>query len=216
MSVYPWHPALRKCPLFYTPRTSAVGLALLASRPRAPAVGWLRDARPAVVMAPSQRVSDGQIAGYGKQVYDALAVDAAWRSRIAQEGVGYRSTDETGSSTSISMIWCPSAKLQPKGRTAKRPSEIKDLIGYGHRPTPAAQAPAPALAAAPVPPPSASQRSLCSSRASNRSGTSINTAQLDSEGSRLQVCRRAPPLTRSGDARVASHSAPSRSPAFGR
>ena len=164
---------------------------------------------------PSQRVSDGKIAGYGKQVYDALAVDKQWRSRIAQEGVGYRSTDETGSSTSISMIWCPSAKLQPKGRTAKRPSEIKDLIGYGHRPTPA-QAPAPALAAAPVPPPSASQRSLCSSRASNRSGTSINTAQLDSEGSRLQVRRRAPPLTRSGGARVASHAAPSHSPAFGR
>ena len=144
---------------------------------------------------PSQRVSDGKIAGYGKQVYDTLAVDKQWRSRIAQEGVGYRRTDETGSSTSISMIWCPTAGLQPKGRTAKRPSEIKDLIGYGHpmpRPT-QAQAPAPALPG-PVPPPSASQRSQCSSRASNRSDTSINTAQLDSEGSRLQVRRRAPPL----------------------
>lgn len=145
-------------------------------------------------MTRTQRVSDGKVPGYGKQVYDALAVDAAWRSRIAQEGTGYRTTDESGSSTSISMIWCPTAKLQDKGRTAKRPSEIKDLIGYDQRtprPTPAAPAAARAIAA-PVPPPSASQRSLCSSRASNQSGTSINTAQLDSEASRLQVCRRSP------------------------
>ena len=149
-------------------------------------------------MPRTQRVSDGKVPGYGKQVYDALAVDAAWRHRIAQEGTGYRTTDESGSSTSISMIWCPTAKLQDKGRTAKRPSEIKDLIGYDHRtprPTPAAAAPAagPAIAA-PVPPPSASQRSLCSSRASNHSGTSINTAQLDSEASRLQVRRRSPAI----------------------
>jgi hypothetical protein len=157
--------------------------------------------------------SDGKVAGYGKQVYDTLAIDAAWRSRIAREGVGYRTTDETGSSTSISMIWCPTAKLQPAGRTAKRPSEIKDLIGYGHRSMPnQAQAPAPALAA-PVPPPSASQRSLCSSRASNRSGTSINTAQLDSEGSRLQVRRRALLLTRSEAHKSPPTLAPSSHPA---
>ena len=166
---------------------------------------------------PSQRVSDGKIAGYGKQVYDTLAVDKQWRSRIAQEGVGYRRTDETGSSTSISMIWCPTAGLQPKGRTAKRPSEIKDLIGYGVTPRPTqAQAPAPALPG-PVPPPTAgSQRSQCSSRASNRSGTSISTTQLDSEGSRLQVRRRAPPLHEAHEspstARVTSRSAPSSHP----
>lgn len=136
-------------------------------------------------MPREQRLSNGQVPGYGKQHYDDLAITDAWRSRISTEGVGYRHRDESGSSLQLSMVWCPVTKRDMSGRSAKGSSEIKALMDTErvHRHSPAWVS---APLAAPVPPPSASQRSL-SSRASNRSGTSIDTAQLNSEGSRLQA-----------------------------
>ena len=140
-------------------------------------------------MPRGQRVSNGEIPGYGKQVYDTLAVDAAWRTRISSEGVGFRKTDESGSNASISMLWCPVAQRDTDGKTSKRPSDIKALLDAAMvpaRPLPQASAPAPAT---PVPPPSASQCSL-SSRVSDR--MSIITTQLHSEDPRLQALRTHP------------------------
>ena len=137
-------------------------------------------------MPRSQKVSNGEVTLYGKVAYDPLARDAHWRSRISSEGVGVRQSDSTGSSTAVSMLWCPSVEQDTSGKSQRRSSELKIIQDLGIGPGPSsAQAPA---AAPPTPARSVtpSQRSVAS-RASQRSGTSVDTAFLTSEDARLQA-----------------------------
>lgn len=151
-------------------------------------------------MPRDQRISNGVVTGYGKQHHDPLAQDAAWRSRIASEGVGVRTIDQSGSSTAISMVWCPRSKLDFSGKSAKRPSELKVIqdLGKGLASTnvagPRLEAPATAAPAA-VPLREITGRDAADfyrseSRASFRSEScvsraSVDTAFLNNENTRL-------------------------------
>lgn len=149
-------------------------------------------------MPRDQRISNGVVTGYGKTYHDPLAQDAAWRSRIASEGVGVRTIDQSGSSTAISLVWCPSVKPDFSGKSAKRPSELKVIQDLGKglaSMSPRLQPPASAAAPAAVPLRDVTGRvpadfyrseSRASFRSESRvSRTSVDTAFINNENARL-------------------------------
>ena len=86
-------------------------------------------------MSRDKRISEGKCAVYGTVRHDDYTSMQMWRHRLHNEHAGIARTDQTGTNTTISMLWNPSPRSG--GRSAygmsshKRPSELKRVQDFG-------------------------------------------------------------------------------------
>jgi len=140
-------------------------------------------------MGGGKHISEGKSAIYGKQPVSDSQFISVWRNRLHNENTGMPNHDNTGTNTSVSLMWQPSpAYAAPYVMAShKRHSELKRVqdfgVGCGAEPRPP-----PAAAGAPsstVPVMSAADAAVATQRDALANGF------LDTESGRLQAAAHA-------------------------
>ena len=157
-------------------------------------------------MPGAKHISEGKCALYGKVQHDDYTAMQMWRHRLHNEHSGIPRADQTGTNTTVSMLWNPSPRGAGRSSYAmtsqKRPSELKRVqdfgayngynarftLGEGSLSARGGGALPPSSSAAPRPPPSiAAAPSGAAGAADGPPGEGF----LDSEASRLQAAAHA-------------------------
>ena len=139
-----------------------------------------------------KHISEGKCAVYGRTQFGPNDEMQMWRHRLHNERVGIPSLDNTGTNTTVSLMWNPNPSLSPRSAYAmasqKRASELKRMHVFGEGQLARAHAESsyrgstPRAAAAPRAPPSSAAHA---STAAERRGF------LDTEGGRLKAATQA-------------------------